>query len=307
MDHSTFIDSNHKALFIDKDHGEWWAIVSNVINKGSGHTKRRDLARAKRVTVKISKEDFDKLLPKYITIVYEEFSLISKPCTFIDDLYGKWKCEPSRVLAGSRHPKRSAIENPQSKPMSVQKVKEKLLRTHGNSILIKEETYFGMRKMATFIHEFFGEWCARPYAVISGQNHPIAGNIKRKNTMLDKYGVENGSQNTEIALKIKSSNISTIKYHWKSGKEIVCQGGYESKVVDHFNANQTDFHWQPKTFTMPNGKTYRPDAYLPEQDLWIEIKGYMRPDAQIKWDWFKSEHPTAELWDQKRLKKMRIL
>jgi hypothetical protein len=58
---------------------------------------------------------------------------------------------------------------------------------------------------------------------------------------------------------------------------------------------------------MPNGKTYRPDLYLIDQGVWIEIKGYFRKDAQEKWDWFKSQFPNAELWDKKKLKEMRIL
>ena len=52
---------------------------------------------------------------------------------------------------------------------------------------------------------------------------------------------------------------------------------------------------------------YRPDLYLPEGRLWVEIKGYFRKDAQEKWDWFHREHPNSELWDNKKLKEMEIL
>ena len=58
---------------------------------------------------------------------------------------------------------------------------------------------------------------------------------------------------------------------------------------------------------MPNGKTYRPDLYLPDSDVWIEIKGYFRKDAKIKWDWFHKEHPNSELWNEEKLKEMKIL
>jgi len=68
-----------------------------------------------------------------------------------------------------------------------------------------------------------------------------------------------------------------------------------------------DYNWQPQIFTMPNGKTYRPDLYLPDSDVWIEIKGYFRKDAKIKWDWFHKEHPNSELWNEEKLKEMKIL
>ena len=131
---------------------------------------------------------------------------------------------------------------------------------------------------------------------------------KAKKTNFERYGVEHPVQNKEISLKsAKNSNNSSIKFHWKTNEELVCQASYEAKTVDYLNTNKIDFQWQPKTFQMPDGKTYRPDLYLVSQDIWVEIKGWMRKDAQEKWDWFKSENPTAELWDKKKLKDMRIL
>jgi len=90
-------------------------------------------------------------------------------------------------------------------------------------------------------------------------------------------------------------------------KELVCVGSYERRVVDYLNINEINFRWQSKTFMMPNGKTYRPDLYLFSTKKWIEIKGYMREDAKIKWDWFKKEHSNSELWDAPKLKEMKII
>ena len=60
-------------------------------------------------------------------------------------------------------------------------------------------------------------------------------------------------------------------------------------------------------FTMTSGKVYICDCYLPERDLYIEIKGYFRKDAKEKWDWFHKEYPNSELWDKKKLKELGIL
>ena len=88
---------------------------------------------------------------------------------------------------------------------------------------------------------------------------------------------------------------------------MICVGGYEAKAVEYLNKNQINFEWQPQVFKMPNGKTYRPDLFLIDDQIWIEIKGWMRKDAQEKWDWFLVQFPTAELWDRKKLKEMQIL
>lgn len=132
--------------------------------------------------------------------------------------------------------------------------------------------------------------------------------IRRAETCLKRYGVSHITQNKYFALKIaKACNKTAIRYHWKTNEELVCQGSYETKVVDFLNKNKINFLWQPEIFVMSNGKTYRPDLFLVNENKWIEIKGYMRKDAQEKWDWFKTHNPTAELWNQKKLKEIGIL
>ena len=133
-------------------------------------------------------------------------------------------------------------------------------------------------------------------------------NEKRKNTLLLKYGVDIPAKNKEIALKAaRTANQITDLIHWFSKETIPCRGSYEVKVVQYFNQNKIDFNWQPQTFLMPDGKTYTPDCYLPDQDLWIEIKGYMRKDAESKWNWFRKEYPNSELWDKEKLLELKCL
>ena len=132
--------------------------------------------------------------------------------------------------------------------------------------------------------------------------------IETKKTNFEKYGTFSHMQNRDIALKVaRSQTQSTIKIHWKTGEELVCQASWEPRVVDYLNNNKINYLWQPQIFKMPNGKTYRPDAYLENEDKWIEIKGYFRKDALEKWNWFQSKHPNSELWDKKKLKEMGIL
>jgi len=58
---------------------------------------------------------------------------------------------------------------------------------------------------------------------------------------------------------------------------------------------------------MPDGRTYRLDLYLIDEDKYVEIKGYFRKDAQEKWDWFHKTHTNSELWNKKKLKELKIL
>jgi hypothetical protein len=131
---------------------------------------------------------------------------------------------------------------------------------------------------------------------------------KARQTNLIRYGCGSPSQNHDIALKqAKKVNSPSTKIHWKTGEECWCQGGWEAKTVDYLNANEIDFLWQSKTFTLSTGKTYRPDLYLVGEDLWVEIKGWFQGDALEKWTEFHEKHPNSQLWDFKKLKQMKIL
>lgn len=131
---------------------------------------------------------------------------------------------------------------------------------------------------------------------------------KQEKTLMKNYGVIYPLQNQELALKsARNLNDSSTLYHWQTDEELVCQASWEPKVVQYLNKNRIPFRWQPRTFIMPDGNTYRPDLYLPLPDKWIEIKGYMRPDAEPKWLWFHKEYPNSELWDKDFLKSLNIL
>jgi len=58
---------------------------------------------------------------------------------------------------------------------------------------------------------------------------------------------------------------------------------------------------------MSTGNKYYVDLYLPEKNIFIEIKGYMREKNKVKWEWFHQEYPNSELWNQEKLKEMGVI
>lgn len=258
-------------------------------------------------TINEVKKKLKKTHPE-VTIDPDTYRGTSYKATFTDKEFGKWTARVYDVLNGTRHPKRWAISIGNINRTSVEKVVIKLKKMYGDLIILEESTYVGIGNKATFIHKIRGKWITQPRYVLSGMVHPKDISEKSQKTCLRKYGVPFTHQNKEIALKAaRSSNIANIKFHWKTNEELICQGGYEYKAVDYLNKNNIDFKWQPKVFKMPNGKTYRPDLYLINENKWIEIKGYFRKDSKEKWDWFQSIMLNSELWDKSKLKKMGIL
>lgn len=151
------------------------------------------------------------------------------------------------------------------------------------------------------------ERCLKKHGV---RNTGLLESVKAKTrrTMIARHGVDYAAQNREIALKqARSLRKAIIKKHWNTGEEVVCVASYECAVVDMLNEAQIEYEWQPRTFKLPNNKTYRPDLYLNDLDLWVEIKGYMRPLAKAKWDWFTKEHTNSVLWDKQALIDMNVI
>jgi hypothetical protein len=150
---------------------------------------------------------------------------------------------------------------------------------------------------------------------------------KIKQTNLEKYGSENPMQNEEIRKKGYSTNLerygvehplqhktfcdkaalaqndSFVFTHWKTGEELIARGNYERSVIEYWNNIKEDYKWQVE-FTMPDGRIYIVDAYLPSRNLYIEIKGRHQGDSEEKWNWFHNAYPNSEIWFKENLESM---
>jgi hypothetical protein len=89
------------------------------------------------------------------------------------------------------------------------------------------------------------------------------------------------------------------------------RSSYEIAYAKWLDKNNMKWLYEPKAFEITyeyNGKdkegTYRPDFYLPETDEYIELKGYWRDDAKVKFESFKEQYPmiNIKLLMQKDLK-----
>jgi len=261
-----------------------------------------------RLGTKEINERITKVHGDVVCIVSGTYLGSTEKATFFDVKFGEWKALLHNVLSGQGHPSRGLFKRAQSKKLSLEEILSKMKSIHGENLILDTSTYSGTKEKARFIDKEFGEFWTKPNHVLQGHSHRSRGHENRKETCVSKYGVEYPMQNSAVSLKqAKSQNNICLKIHWKTGEELICLASYEAKTVDYLNNNEIDFEWQSKTFSMPNGKTYRPDLYLIKEGVWVEIKGYFRKGAKEKWDWFQSTVPNSELWNKEILKEMGIL
>lgn len=267
---------------------------------------------SKRLTIEEVKEKLFNAHGDTVSLVEDSYVTTQHHATFIDKDFGPWepmvydviynkKCCPQRADQNRKQTclNKYGVENPMQNEQIKNRLKDSIFKKFGVESVAVLDSVKKKRKQT----------CLQKYGVECNlQEEDTKEKIKQ--TCLKKYGVEHPSQNKEISLRAaKTANQITVLKHWFSREGIQCRGTYEVAVIEYFNKNKIDFNFQPQTFLMSDRHTYTPDLYLPDQDLWVEIKGTFRTwdptdDAEKKWNWFHGEHPNSELWIQDKLKEL---
>lgn len=94
--------------------------------------------------------------------------------------------------------------------LTIDQVKEKLFKVHGNVITLDGSTYKNTHTKCRFIDKDFGSWFAVPNNVLGGHGHSKRGNNEvRINTCLKKYGTKHHLQNKSIFAKQQQTNLES--------------------------------------------------------------------------------------------------
>jgi hypothetical protein len=68
---------------------------------------------------------------------------------------------------------------------------------------------------------------------------------------------------------------------------------YEARFARALDARGIAWCYEPKWFSVAEGRAYLPDFYVPSLDVYVEIKGWWRDDARMKFDAFVANHPNV--------------
>lgn len=73
---------------------------------------------------------------------------------------------------------------------------------------------------------------------------------------------------------------------------IQMRSSWEVKYATWLDSNNIQWEYEPK-FLLSSGYVYVPDFRLSDGSV-VEIKGYFRPDARLKWEMFCKEYPLID-------------
>ena len=309
IDYHTFKNVNERCRFIDRDYGDFSSSLNNVFRGGKHPDRKRKYKEKNKDYPDFIQKSLDgRLSYKKLKIIPESFRGMDKNADFIDMDYGPCNLKIWSVLYHNKvHPNRYIKKRIIRKLTCIKYIKNKINEIHGEKIKIMEETYKGVKKKAKFIHYKYGEFESLVYSILSGHSHKKEGSNKKRDTCMKRYGVKNPTMRRDFWLKAAiSSNRSVIINHWKTNQQIVCTGSYEYGVFTKLNRLRIDYTAQiPFELEIDGDKrVYFVDLYIPEKQIYIEIKGIFRNSLGFKkWEKFHLLHPNSELWGKAEIEK----
>lgn len=81
-------------------------------------------------------------------------------------------------------------------------------------------------------------------------------------------------------------------------QDLLLMHRWDRKYAQYLDSINEPYLYEPKYFDikLDNRETsYTPDFYIPNKDLYIEIKGYWRDDAKDKYNEFKKQYPNIKI------------
>jgi len=116
--------------------------------------------------------------------------------------------------------------------------------------------------------------------------------------LLNKFRIPKRSMSESKALELLSKR--THSQHRGYRKDLSNQyfdSAWEANYYRYLQFKRRKFQYEPKAFKvmLPNNKIthYIPDFLI--QDTFIEVKGYWRPDAKLKFKFFKEQYPHIKI------------
>ena len=223
-----------------------------------------------------------------VQLVEDTYRGYSKSAEFIDKDFGLFRNLVHKVCS---------VELKQGHPKKKQdRIKKTCLEKYGVDNPFKFSK-FQEKKKQTFLLHYGVE---NPF-----ESEEIKRQIKKINNI--RYGVDYPTQNKDIRLKgAISSNKTRSVIYWETGEKFNLEG-WEDLVAEYWNIKKIKYIPQSKTFDLGELGKYTPDFYLPDQNIWIEVKGrWFDEQSKLKWEKFHLLYLNSELWDKNRLRQFGI-
>lgn len=84
-------------------------------------------------------------------------------------------------------------------------------------------------------------------------------------------------------------------WHRHRYKSVLFRSTWEVTFAQWCDDHKLVWRYEPRRFDILGATTYTPDFYLPQLDLWVEIKGYRSPEFLSKFRWMAELYPNVRI------------
>jgi len=125
-----------------------------------------------------------------------------------------------------------------------------------------------------------------------GRKHSEEAKEKIRNFCLGRKRPEMTGKNNPMHKHPNAYKSKFGKTGYRKDLGVFVKSSWEANVFRIYRYLGYTVQYEPKSFKLSSGKTYRPDFYIIELDLWIEVKGRWLKDAYERFLNFKQEYST---------------
>lgn len=84
-------------------------------------------------------------------------------------------------------------------------------------------------------------------------------------------------------------------YTLPDGRVVSMRSQWEVWYAEYLKENNISFKYEEFTFNLADGRAYTPDFLLIDANVYVEVKGFFRPEHIAKFVQFKIEHPNVDV------------
>lgn len=307
LDVDTYVNTNTKARFIDREYGEWWA-KPDLVMRGSVCLSRRGKRQHKPLgEVKRRLNDVHRGL---VQIDPQTYAGTHQKARFIDKEYGEWWANVKSVLSGRGNPTRGQKARANHHTQSPHQVAKRVREMYGDEVAMDLSSYSGIMGKCRFIDKEYGEWWSTPNDVLSGKRSSArrSGIMSELNTLPAETiqnrirAVHGGIVTLDVSeyqnTRIKSKFVDRDFGPWIAAPHNVLQGhGHPDRSHRNSKPQKEIKSWMEslgvsvvESYKIP-GSRQETDIFVPSLRLGIEYHGLY---------WHSEEHKDKPYHTQKR-------
>lgn len=194
-------------------------------------------------------------------------------------------------------------------PSSIKAKAHDMNITDKSKYYTQEQINFIIKNKDLLTYKDLSEFLGKSEANICRKMKELGLTKKKLNSKAwEKMTPEKIQQRTlkQRATKIKNGTLNPMPFQkkpysrTKSGKRedldnIYFRSAWEANLARYYNFIGIKWEYEPKTFIFENvtrgSVSYTPDFYLPDEDKWIEVKGWMDSKSKTKLKRFARQYP----------------